>query len=443
MKTEEAIYGRRSIRKFRKTHVPRKDIIRIVKAGTMAPSACNRQHWQFVIVTETPTKKRIYEETGTHKIILEAPLAICVFYDSSVNNEHHANVQSVAAAVQNMCLSAYELGYGTLWMCNFGDTEALKKILNVPEKFEPMCILLLGVPDSNPPVPYRKDIEDILHFDRFSNMSENLPTSSRTSLWTTEEIKRNQRYSYSLKNPIEEREIYHPEDLKLIKSILDKNIRKGSGIITLFNYDGTVLSHAIESMMDSEVTDCEFTKEASFVVRKKAGKDIRFIEYGHAVPAKDNEFDTVVMLFSPNKFPDRDKLFKEAYRILKPGGRMIVFMKNSISFFGLVYRVLEKMGFCQISKSYLSPDPFEPFSIRKAIPMMKGFRVLSKKSLCFMPRETLFYNQKIKSYLKMHGTRRKEILILTGMNLFNLFARILSFRGPAMTASTVCIICEK
>lgn len=47
-----AIYERRSIRKYTAEPVSRQDIEEIIKAGTAAPSAKNRQPWRFVVVTD-------------------------------------------------------------------------------------------------------------------------------------------------------------------------------------------------------------------------------------------------------------------------------------------------------------------------------------------------------------------------------------------------------
>lgn len=52
METWDAIRSRRNVREYRPDPVPQADLLRIAEAGWRAPSASNRQHWDFVIVTD-------------------------------------------------------------------------------------------------------------------------------------------------------------------------------------------------------------------------------------------------------------------------------------------------------------------------------------------------------------------------------------------------------
>jgi ubiquinone/menaquinone biosynthesis C-methylase UbiE len=48
------------------------------------------------------------------------------------------------------------------------------------------------------------------------------------------------------------------------------------------------------------------------------------------LPFPDNSFDTVTIIASLNHIPDREKVLKEAYRVLKPGGQILVTMITPI-----------------------------------------------------------------------------------------------------------------
>src|ERR1700729_4639956 len=52
MQTWDAIRARRNVRSYQTTPVPDADLNRIAEAGWRAPSASNRQHWNFIIVTD-------------------------------------------------------------------------------------------------------------------------------------------------------------------------------------------------------------------------------------------------------------------------------------------------------------------------------------------------------------------------------------------------------
>jgi nitroreductase len=52
METCDAIQARRNVRQYTPDPVPEQHLTRIVEAGWRAPSASNRQHWDFVVVTD-------------------------------------------------------------------------------------------------------------------------------------------------------------------------------------------------------------------------------------------------------------------------------------------------------------------------------------------------------------------------------------------------------
>ena len=68
----EAIYGRRSVRKFKQEEVPMVLINELIDAAIQAPSACNFQEWKFIIVRESDRK------IFSNNILEEAPVIIVV-----------------------------------------------------------------------------------------------------------------------------------------------------------------------------------------------------------------------------------------------------------------------------------------------------------------------------------------------------------------------------
>ena len=180
------IKSRRSIRKFKSRPVPKNQIKIIVEAGLWAPSACNFQLTEFVVVTDAKIKKEL-SKYSTRKVEW-APTAIVVFYDSRFTIKNLANVQSGAAAIQNMCLMAHELGLGTLWIGGF-EGEKISEILSVPNGLVPLAIVLVGFPNEDPPPPKRRDMTDILHFNKFSRDNLRFPDSLNPDKWTENELK--------------------------------------------------------------------------------------------------------------------------------------------------------------------------------------------------------------------------------------------------------------
>jgi nitroreductase len=51
----DAIYARRSIRRYEERAVEKEKLVKLLEAGMAAPSACNMQVWEFVVVTDKDT----------------------------------------------------------------------------------------------------------------------------------------------------------------------------------------------------------------------------------------------------------------------------------------------------------------------------------------------------------------------------------------------------
>ena len=64
METRDAIYGRRSIRKYTDEPVSDEDLMEVINAGLMAPSGINLQPWYFVVVKSDEKLKELAQITG-------------------------------------------------------------------------------------------------------------------------------------------------------------------------------------------------------------------------------------------------------------------------------------------------------------------------------------------------------------------------------------------
>ena len=178
METLQSIAARRSIRKFKSDPVPQDILKKILEAGTLAPSGKNKQPWKFYVVQGNKRMEMTREMqkgitrlegmgvgTGSARYSLEvmkqAPVTVIIFNPTSKHPllerdtlETYSDVvdiQSVGAAIQNMCLAAVDLGLGSLWICDvFFGYEELCAWLG--EKGQMIAALSLGytVQDSQP-----------------------------------------------------------------------------------------------------------------------------------------------------------------------------------------------------------------------------------------------------------------------------------------------------
>ena len=198
METSKAIAGRRSIRKYLDWDVSEDAIRQIIGAGILAPSSKNRQPWRFVVVKGRDAKggmlaamktgmereermnsvlpqsrKYVSGAKQTLKVMEQAPVTIFVINPSKKRTQISANLeeqfyqladaQSIGAAIENMLITAAELGLGTLWNCDiYFAYEEICAWLGTDEQV--IAAVSIGYPAENPPQRPRKPLYDVVEW---------------------------------------------------------------------------------------------------------------------------------------------------------------------------------------------------------------------------------------------------------------------------------------
>jgi nitroreductase len=143
------IYQRRSIRKYTDEPIPREKLLEFVKAGMNAPSAGNQQPWQFILITDRSVLRQI-PEIHPHALMLkEAPAAICVCGDPTLEKHKGFWVQDCAAATENILLEIAGQGYGGVWLGVYpveDRVRSLRNLLGIPESVIPLSLIAVGRP---------------------------------------------------------------------------------------------------------------------------------------------------------------------------------------------------------------------------------------------------------------------------------------------------------
>ena len=167
--------GRRSIRRYRPDPVPDEMIEQLLEAGRWAPSASNRQPWQFIVVRDEAILKQVAQHAAYYFIrwahVEEAPLLIVLCGEARNRIYRQFLHEDVGLAGSQIMLQAKALGLGTCWIGGL-DRKAIADVLKVPEPIEIVGLLTVGFPAEDPEPPARKPLAEIVHYDVYGNRGE-------------------------------------------------------------------------------------------------------------------------------------------------------------------------------------------------------------------------------------------------------------------------------
>jgi nitroreductase len=201
----EVVRSRMTVRAFDPAHaVPRQHYELILEAARHSPSGANAQPWHFIVVTDQALKDAIMEyfreeqvaraklkmkfPTPDYRGLATAPGMIVVASDfrwvrafpvlndgSELDRMYKENaerilLQSVAAATMSAHLAAAALGYNVWWVTAIGQQKAqaaMKPLLGVPEELSVLDIMCFGYPAKPPYRRWKKELGQIVSWNRF------------------------------------------------------------------------------------------------------------------------------------------------------------------------------------------------------------------------------------------------------------------------------------
>ncbi len=149
METLKAIMTRRSIRSYTNKKVSSAQIKKLLEAAMNAPSACNQQAWQFIVVSDREVLTAITKIHPYAQMLKQASCAIVVCGDIKAEQCKDYWVQDCSAATQNILLAAHALGLGAVWCGVYPRLERVKafqKLLGIPKSVIPMALISIGYP---------------------------------------------------------------------------------------------------------------------------------------------------------------------------------------------------------------------------------------------------------------------------------------------------------
>jgi len=168
----EGIRSRRSIRRFTGEPVTDEALRIILEAGMSGPSCVNARDWSFLVTRDPAILGKMADANGRPAEPLRgAALGILVLGDleRAFPPARDYWIIDGAIAAENMILSAWDLGIGSVWLGTWpqtGRVEKLREIFALPETIVPHSIIAFGYPDEQPKAKGFFE-EDRVHIDKW------------------------------------------------------------------------------------------------------------------------------------------------------------------------------------------------------------------------------------------------------------------------------------
>ena len=181
MEVITAIKERRSIRKYRPDPVSDIDLTELLEAARWAPSWANTQCWEFIVVKNPETRKKLAETlpkgNPAFTSFTEAPIVIAAcaqlekagfFKGKAGTDKDDWYMFDVALAMQNLTLAAHSKGLGTVHV-GFFDAKEVAQLLEVPEGAVVVEMTPLGYPAGEAKATTRKELHEFISYEKFKS----------------------------------------------------------------------------------------------------------------------------------------------------------------------------------------------------------------------------------------------------------------------------------
>lgn len=155
MEFTDVIKERYSCKKFDGRPVAEEQLVEILEAGRLAPTAKNGQEQRVYVVCSAEGLAKIDELTpcryGASTVLMVAFDAGRVF--TYPGGKRDSGVEDAAIVATHMLLAAKNAGVESCWL-NFFDPDKAKKLFGLPENEEVLMLLDLGYPaEGGQPLP--------------------------------------------------------------------------------------------------------------------------------------------------------------------------------------------------------------------------------------------------------------------------------------------------
>lgn len=387
---------RKSCRTYSSKKIKYEDINEIIISATnYAPSSCNHQMWHFVAVDDENIKLKIQKISGSNQHFIEAPWIIVVLTHLGWNHNKFAVIQSAAAANQMILKYAENKGFSACWNAGLGNTNKIKRLLNIKRQFEPIAVISIGYPGKNENFelkPPRRKGEVIISRNYFKRKNDSIyPLKGSRKVfyhkalnhknkysvhnpreWTYAQIGNFRSFSVFAKSPFENTYISRRFSKEIEKEIIPNQMIKNkinnynTSILEILPYGGTH-TNFIAKKFKGNITIAEYSKNNFDFINKRLSKfndlKLKLIHIGNDGVINNNkkQFDLIYNNQTLEQQPNPKKYLKEVYKLSKPNSKIVFSVRNILSWYGVFYTFSESKG--QVSNF----GPHRPIASFKAI----------------------------------------------------------------------------
>jgi nitroreductase len=187
---------RQSVRRYKPDPVPDEHLRLILDAARRPPTCMNQQPWKFLVIRDRARIERLRKRTlevlvqradaelakkaemspadreaEKKKAIaftegyFTAPVYVVVLVDTEAPCSAYGLRHDGPMAAGYLMLAARALGYGTVYLTDGIPEVVSREVLNIPARYQRICMTPIGVPDGWPDPKPKKKLEDLVAWE--------------------------------------------------------------------------------------------------------------------------------------------------------------------------------------------------------------------------------------------------------------------------------------
>lgn len=162
----EVMKMRRSIREYQNRPISKEALERLIDVARFAPTARNVQPWEFIVIANVETLKKIGDLAENARFVTQATACIAVFC-----NDTKYYLEDGCAATQNILIAATYLGIGSCWIA--GDKKPycsqISSLLGLAGSFKLVSLIALGYPKLKDcfKIIDKRSLNETIHWEKF------------------------------------------------------------------------------------------------------------------------------------------------------------------------------------------------------------------------------------------------------------------------------------